>query len=261
MILEYHLFASIPPGGVLVSAAGTPIPPLAAACCGMATSRYFDEEADEAEAALPAAAAAGGGASAADDEFDDYFGDDVDLSDFDEGAAEAETAKGGAAAAGGGASAAAPSAAAGGGASGAAPSSSPSAPPRVPRNDVLFKADARAAFAAMNLHAEYKLPPAPVLARDPDAPSAGRDTCPRALWKLIVSHGGYIEEGRNGVSRSRIITSSGSGGKTRSAAAWAVCTLPLRSMGLAWRQCSSNLCPTWACSWLRPLTCAPSFPR
>ena len=108
---------------------------------------------------------------------------------------------------------------------------------------------------------EYKLPPAPVLGRDPAAPSAGRDACPRALWKLIVSHGGYIEEGRNGVSRSRIITSSGSGGKTRSAAAWAVCTLPLRSMGLAWRQCSSNLCPTWACSWLRPLTCAPSFPR
>jgi hypothetical protein len=203
MILEYHLFASIPPGGVLLSAAATPIPALAAACCGMATSRYFDEEADEAEAALPAAA--GGGASAADDEFDDYFGDDVDLSDFDEGAAEAETAKGGAAAAGGGASAAAPSAAAGGGASAAAPSSSSSAPPRVPRNDVLFKADARAAFAAMNLHAEYKLPPAPVLARDPDAPSAGRDTCPRALWKLIVSHGGYIEEGRNGVSRSRIM--------------------------------------------------------
>ena len=97
MILEYHLFASIPPGGVLVSAAGTPIPPLAAACCGMATSRYFDEEADEAEAAEGGAAAAGGGASAA------------------------------------------------------APSSSSSAPPRVPRDDVLFKADARAAFAEMGV--------------------------------------------------------------------------------------------------------------
>jgi hypothetical protein len=199
MILEYHLFASIPPGDVLLSAAGTPIPPLAAACCGMATSRYFDEEADEAEAAEGGAAAAGGGASAADDELDDYFGDDVDLSDFDEGAAEAETAKGGAAAAGGGASAAAPSAVAGGGASAAAPSSSSSAPPRAPRNDFLFKADARAAFAAMNLRAEYKLPPAPVLARDPDAPSAGRDTCPRARRGLTAPRFGP----RSGTASSR----------------------------------------------------------
>ena len=60
-VLEYNLFAIVPPGGALLSAAGTPIPSLAAACCsllqlaaaccGMATSWYLDEEADEAESA------------------------------------------------------------------------------------------------------------------------------------------------------------------------------------------------------------------
>jgi hypothetical protein len=78
----------------------------------------------------------------------------------------------------------------------------PAAGVGVARNDVNFKANARAAFVQMGLGADSKIK---VLARPPDATSGGRERCPPALWTLIQAHGGYFEAGRNGVSRARII--------------------------------------------------------
>ena len=95
--------------------------------------------------------------------------------------------------------------AAAGGGPAAAPAVGPGLPGRSHARDAEFRAQARLAFDAMELHGDSRLPQAQVLARDPDAPSGGRDKCPRPLWDLIKSHGGYIEEGRFGVSRRRII--------------------------------------------------------
>ena len=53
------------------------------------------------------------------------------------------------------------------------------------RNNATFKADACAAFVQMGLHADSSIPHAQVLARPPDAASAGRDRCPPPLWALI----------------------------------------------------------------------------
>ena len=57
----------------------------------------------------------------------------------------------------------------------------------------------------MELRGDSSLPQAQVLARDPSAPSGGRKTCPLPLWSLIQAHGGYVEQGRFGVSRGRIV--------------------------------------------------------
>ena len=134
--------------------------------------------------------------AAAGSEVDD-FGDDVDFSDsaWDDDAADVAAAGG--AVAGG--------AAAGGAAAATRTAAGSAAASGVPRNNAQFKTAARAAFAEMGLGADSRIPPAQVLARDPAAASGGRDRCPPALWALIKSHGGYIEEGLNGVSRARIL--------------------------------------------------------
>jgi hypothetical protein len=71
--------------------------------------------------------------------------------------------------------------------------------------DGVFKREAREAFVAMGLLGDSRIPHAQVLARAPDAASGGRKTCPLPLWTLIQEHGGYVEEGRFGVSRRRIV--------------------------------------------------------
>ena len=59
----------------------------------------------------------------------------------------------------------------------------------VARSDSKFKADARAAFVQMGLHADSNIPHAQVLARPPDAASAGRERrvhrLQPPLWALI----------------------------------------------------------------------------
>ena len=86
-----------------------------------------------------------------------------------------------------------------------APGVGPGLPGRSPKRNVEFKAEARAAFVEMELRGDSSLPQAQVLARDPSAPSGGRKTCPLPLWSLIQAHGGYVEQGRFGVSRGRIV--------------------------------------------------------
>ena len=121
------------------------------------------------------------------------FGDEMEFSDSE--LDEQPAATGGGAAMGGPAPTAAGSTTTAPAAGGAV----------VARNNATFKADARAAFVQMALHADSNIPHAQVLARPPDAASAGRERCPPPLWALIQTHGGYTEQGRNGVSRSRII--------------------------------------------------------
>ncbi len=99
---------------------------------------------------------------------------------------------------------------------GAAPTASGSATTApagafVARSDSKFKADAR----VRGLHADSNIPHAQVLARPPDAASAGRERCPPPLWALIQTHGGYGMVSHDPGSS----TNSGCGGKTRSAAA------------------------------------------
>ena len=95
------------------------------------------------------------------------------------------------------------------GGSGPAPASLKAAGPglrgRSSARDGVFKTEAREAFVAMGLLGDSRIPHAQVLARAPDAASGGRKTCPPLLWALIQEHGGYIEEGRFGVSRRRIV--------------------------------------------------------
>ena len=108
------------------------------------------------------------------------FGDEMEFSDSE--LDEQPAATGGGAATGG----SAPTAA---GSTTTAPAGAV-----VARNNAKFKADARAAFVQMGLHADSKIPPAQVLARPPDAASAGRERCPPPLWALIQTHGRYTEQ-------------------------------------------------------------------
>ena len=85
------------------------------------------------------------------------------------------------------------------------PAAGPNLAGRSHERDVQFREEACAAFVALGLHADSRLQKSQVLSRDPDVPSGGRDRCPRPLWALIKSHGGFIEAGRFGVSRTRIL--------------------------------------------------------
>ena len=85
------------------------------------------------------------------------------------------------------------------------PAAGPNLAGRSHERDVQFREEACAAFVALGLRADSRLQKSQVLSRDPDVPSGGRDRCPPPLWALIKSHGGFIEAGRFGVSRTRIL--------------------------------------------------------
>ena len=68
----------------------------------------------------------------------------------------------------------------------------------------LFRDQTWAAFDAMQLRADYVLPPAVVLSRAP-VDVRGLQSCPQQLWTVIQAHGGFVAKGRLGVSRKRII--------------------------------------------------------
>ena len=78
-------------------------------------------------------------------------------------------------------------------------------PARAGRRNAQFKAEVCAAFNTIGLDAGSCLPPTHVLARDPDVLSGGLATCPRELWQVIQAHGGFVNAGRIGVSRRKIV--------------------------------------------------------
>ena len=85
------------------------------------------------------------------------------------------------------------------------PAGLPQSAARSRERDEKFKMQAWTAFEKMGLTSRCRLPQSQVLARSPTSES-NLDKCPLPLWELIQEHGGYVDKGRYGVSRGRIVS-------------------------------------------------------